>query len=186
MKKPEELFKEHFEKFRSGLFKASLDHYLETGTLSGSMLLEVRAMFEAHYKQNLNIASVSGKRPVTKLVETAAKKHASEILGIPTKEVLPDDTIVNGFMAGVWWSLSQAACASGGEAQGVSGNGIGATSKPKCYNCKFASSAFKIAGKTHHQCCHLKHKEGIENGTLSPWDTLQEFYNTCEDHEFKK
>ena len=66
------------------------------------------------------------------------------------------------------------------------GNGIGATSKPKCYNCKFASSAFKIAGKTHHQCCHLKHKEGIENGTLSPWDTLQEFYNTCEDHEFKK
>lgn len=121
MKKPEELFKEHFEKFRSGLFKASLDHYLETGTLSGSMLLEVRAMFEAHYKQNLNIASVSGKRPVTKLVETAAKKHASEILGIPTKEVLPDDTIVNGFMAGVWWSLSQAACASGGEAQGVSG-----------------------------------------------------------------
>jgi len=69
---------------------------------------------------------------------------------------------------------------------GLRGNGIGATSKPKCYNCKFASSAFKIAGKTHHQCCHLKHKEGIENGTLSPWDTLQEFYNTCEDHEFKK
>lgn len=66
------------------------------------------------------------------------------------------------------------------------GNGIGATSKPKCYNCKFASSAFKIGNKTHHQCNHLKHKQGFENGTLSPWDTLQEFYNTCEDHEFKK
>jgi hypothetical protein len=66
------------------------------------------------------------------------------------------------------------------------GNGIGATSKPKCYNCKFASSAFKIGNKTHHQCNHLKHKEGFENGTLSPWDTLQEFYNTCTDHEFKK
>ncbi len=57
--------------------------------------------------------------------------------------------------------------------------------KPKCYNCKFASSGFKIAGKTHHQCCHPKHKEGFESGKLSPWDTLQEFYNTCESHEFK-
>jgi len=45
---------------------------------------------------------------------------------------------------------------------------------------------FKIAGKTHHQCNHPKHKEGFENGSLSPWDTLQEFYNTCQSHEFKK
>lgn len=30
--------------------------------------------------------------------------------------------------------------------------------KPKCYNCKHASSAFKIAGKTHHQCNHPKHE----------------------------
>jgi len=55
----------------------------------------------------------------------------------------------------------------------------------KCYNCSHASSAFKIAGITHHQCTHPKHKEGFANGTLSPWDTLQEFYNTCEDHEIK-
>lgn len=55
----------------------------------------------------------------------------------------------------------------------------------KCYNCKFASTSFKIANKTHHQCNHPKHKEGFENGTLSPWDTLQEFYNTCESHKFK-
>ncbi len=48
--------------------------------------------------------------------------------------------------------------------------------KPKCYNCKHASSAFKIAGKTHHQCNHPKHEEGF---------TLQEFYNTCDTHEFK-
>jgi len=57
--------------------------------------------------------------------------------------------------------------------------------KPKCHNCKHASAAFKIAGKTHHQCCHPKHHEGLDNGTLSAWDTLQEFYNTCESHEFK-
>lgn len=55
--------------------------------------------------------------------------------------------------------------------------------KKKCYNCKYASQGFKIGGKTHHQCNHPKHKEGIENGTLSPFDTLQEFYNTCESYE---
>jgi len=57
--------------------------------------------------------------------------------------------------------------------------------KAKCYNCKHASGAFKIANKTHHQCNHPKHKEGFENGTVSPWDTLQEFYNSCNTHEFK-
>ena len=60
-----------------------------------------------------------------------------------------------------------------------------ASSKQKCYNCKFASSGFKIAGKTHHQCQHPKHLPGFESGELSPWDTLQEFYNTCESHEFR-
>jgi len=62
----------------------------------------------------------------------------------------------------------------------------GPSKKPKCYNCKFASSAFKIAGKTHHQCNHPKHEEGFKSGELSPWDTLQEFYNTCDTHEFRQ
>lgn len=62
---------------------------------------------------------------------------------------------------------------------------VAPTQKRKCYNCKYASPAFKIAGKTHHQCNHPKHKAGFEDGTLSPWDTLQEFYNTCESHEFR-
>ena len=57
--------------------------------------------------------------------------------------------------------------------------------KAKCYNCKYASIGFKIGLKTHHQCNHPKHDEGFKNGTLSPWDTLQEFYNSCESHEFK-
>ena len=57
--------------------------------------------------------------------------------------------------------------------------------KGKCYNCKHASMGFKIAGKTHYQCNHPKHDTEFESGELSPWDTLQEFYNTCESHEFK-
>ena len=57
--------------------------------------------------------------------------------------------------------------------------------KRKCFNCKFASSAFKIAGKTHHQCNHPKNKELYDKGKITEWDTLQEFYQTCESHEFK-
>ena len=59
------------------------------------------------------------------------------------------------------------------------------TKPKKCYNCKHASSAFKIAGKTHHQCNHPKHEEGFKSGELSPWDTLQEFWQSCNEHEFK-
>lgn len=58
--------------------------------------------------------------------------------------------------------------------------------KPKCYNCKHSSFGFKIAGKTHHQCLHPKHEKGLESGKLSAWDTLQEFYNTCDTHEFSQ
>lgn len=58
--------------------------------------------------------------------------------------------------------------------------------KKKCYNCKYASARFKIGDMTHHQCCHPKHVQGIQEGTLSAYDTLREFYNTCESHEFKQ
>lgn len=57
--------------------------------------------------------------------------------------------------------------------------------KPKCYNCKYASSQFKIGNLTHLQCNHPKHNEGFENGTVTAWDTLQIFSNTCNTHEFK-
>jgi hypothetical protein len=56
----------------------------------------------------------------------------------------------------------------------------------KCYNCKYASNGFKIAKKTHHQCLHPKHEKPMKKGDISPWDTLQEFYNTCENHELIK
>ena len=56
--------------------------------------------------------------------------------------------------------------------------------KKKCYNCKHASKSFKIEGRLHVHCNHPKHEEGLTSGELSFWDTLQEFYNTCETHEF--
>jgi len=57
--------------------------------------------------------------------------------------------------------------------------------KPKCYNCKHAGKSFKVNGKTHHHCFHPKHDEANEKGILNHWDTLQEFWNTCDSHEFK-
>lgn len=43
----EEIFKSHMDKFRNGLFRASLDYYLETGIVSGSLLLTAREMFKS-------------------------------------------------------------------------------------------------------------------------------------------
>jgi len=57
----------------------------------------------------------------------------------------------------------------------------------KCYNCKHSSKGFKIAGKTHLHCLHPKYKdEDFKSGKLSPWDTLMEFWHTCEDFEPKQ
>jgi hypothetical protein len=54
--------------------------------------------------------------------------------------------------------------------------------KKQCHNCKYASRAFKIGDKTHHQCNHPKNIDC----NLSIWDTLQERYNTCDFHEFRQ
>jgi hypothetical protein len=59
------------------------------------------------------------------------------------------------------------------------------SSNRKCFNCKHASEAFTIGSMTHHQCLHPKHEDGLKGGTISPWDTLKEFHDTCESHEFK-
>lgn len=40
--------------------------------------------------------------------EDAAKEHASTILGIPANEILPDDTIINGFLAGATLAHNEA------------------------------------------------------------------------------
>jgi hypothetical protein len=57
----------------------------------------------------------------------------------------------------------------------------------KCYNCKHGGGQFKIARKTHLHCEHPKYtQEDFENGKISPWDTLFEFWHTCNDYEPKK
>ena len=38
---------------------------------------------------------------------------------------------------------------------------------------------------TYLHCEHQKHIEGLENDTLTAWDTLREFWETCPDHELK-
>ena len=57
--------------------------------------------------------------------------------------------------------------------------------KPRCHNCKFAGENFKINKLTHMHCEHPKHRETFDKGELSPWDTLREWYNTCQSHEPK-
>jgi hypothetical protein len=58
MKEPDEIFKKHFEQFRHGLTSASLKYYLEKGSVSGSLLLGVRAMFKDWDEQNSHKHSV--------------------------------------------------------------------------------------------------------------------------------
>ncbi len=67
----------------------------------------------------------------------------------------------------------------------VSNSQLSSVPKPKCHNCKHASPAFKVGKKTYHQCNHIKHKSGMLSGEISAWDTLQEWYNTCDTHEFR-
>jgi len=59
--------------------------------------------------------------------------------------------------------------------------------KPRCYNCKFAGSQFKIGNLTHLHCFDEKQysKIGFDNGDFTAWDTLRIFSDTCKFHEFK-
>lgn len=56
----------------------------------------------------------------------------------------------------------------------------------RCCNCVFAGKMFKISGKSHLHCEHPSYtEEKFLSGEFSPWDTLKEFWNTCEKHELK-
>lgn len=55
-KTAEGIFEKRFEKFRIGIFRLSLDHFLETGKLSGSALLEIREAFEEYAQQRVSIS----------------------------------------------------------------------------------------------------------------------------------
>ncbi len=59
--------------------------------------------------------------------------------------------------------------------------------RPKCHNCKYRGEYFKIVGQNHHHCQHPKFDpEDIKEGRISPWDTLQEWWDTCDDHKFSE
>ncbi len=67
---PEQHFESKMESFRHGIFRASMDHYLGTGKLSGSMLLQVREMLSSFadqqlsdYKERLRKAIQQNKEP---------------------------------------------------------------------------------------------------------------------------
>ena len=57
--------------------------------------------------------------------------------------------------------------------------------KPKCYNCKHSGNKFKLDKLTHLHCEHPKYMEQSKCGSLSIWETLRVFGDTCMDHEFK-
>ncbi len=58
--------------------------------------------------------------------------------------------------------------------------------RPRCHNCKYGGDQFKVVGKTHLHCEHPKYTdEDFMDGTISAWDTLMEFSDTCSDHNFK-
>lgn len=60
--------------------------------------------------------------------------------------------------------------------------------KSKCYNCKFSSQQFKVSGKTHVHCQneYLYPPVNFENGKLSAWDTLMQWWSTCDSHELRQ
>ena len=59
--------------------------------------------------------------------------------------------------------------------------------KQKCYNCKHAGEQFKVGNRTCLHCEHPKwEKKYKENpGEFSAWDTLREWWDTCDDFEPK-
>ena len=61
--------------------------------------------------------------------------------------------------------------------------------RPRCHNCKFRGEYFRLSdsGINHCHCLHPKYEEQFKSGVqVSPWDTLKEFWQTCDDHQFKE
>lgn len=51
--------------------------------------------------------------------------------------------------------------------------------RKRCYNCKHGGDKFKIDKLTHLHCQHPKH----DIPDISPWDTLCEWWSSCDDWE---
>ena len=59
--------------------------------------------------------------------------------------------------------------------------------KPRCHNCKFSGTQFKIGKLTHLHCqSDEMHKYFNEHESPSFWHSLRVFNDSCDDHEFKE
>ncbi len=58
--------------------------------------------------------------------------------------------------------------------------------KKICVNCQYSGDQFKIAGKTHLHCQSPNMEKEAEKDDFSPWESLREFYNTCDDFKQKE
>ena len=60
--------------------------------------------------------------------------------------------------------------------------------KPRCHNCKFGGTQFKIGKLTHLHCCDERqyNKKDFDDGKFCAWDTLRVFNDMCNNHEFKQ
>ena len=59
--------------------------------------------------------------------------------------------------------------------------------RKRCHNCVYAGAMFKINAKSHLHCEHPSYTpERFLSGELSAWDTLMEFWYTCNKHQFKE
>lgn len=56
----------------------------------------------------------------------------------------------------------------------------------KCWNCKYASKAFKVYKLTYHHCYSPTFEKQFQDGEPPhPFDTLRVFSDTCNEHKFK-
>jgi hypothetical protein len=61
--------------------------------------------------------------------------------------------------------------------------------RKRCHNCIFAGEMFRIIGKGHLHCTHPnmdKPESWYDKESRSPWDSLREFWDTCDEHKFKE
>jgi hypothetical protein len=57
--------------------------------------------------------------------------------------------------------------------------------KQTCYNCKFAGQPFKVGDLTHVHCQNKELYPPEKRSEKTTYETLMEWYNKCEKHEFK-
>ena len=56
----------------------------------------------------------------------------------------------------------------------------------RCWNCKYVGDYFTTTSKmNNHHCKHPRFESLFLEGKLSVWDTLYEFWHTCEYHKLK-